>query len=60
MDIMINLLEENNIDLPDFARRWECKQGDGKHVHAFSAWEKPIYNISVQDVFFSDLPSNIS
>ena len=47
MDIMTKILEENHIDLLEFARRWERKQGDGKHVHALCAWEKTIYNIYV-------------
>ena len=25
MDIMTNMLEENHIALPEFAKRWECK-----------------------------------
>ena len=37
MDIMTKLLEENHIALPEFAKRWECKQGNGKVEHALSA-----------------------
>ena len=37
MDIMTKILEENHIDIPDFARGWECKQGSGKPEHALSA-----------------------
>ena len=55
MVIMTKLLEENNVDVPDFARRWEHKQENGKPEHALSAWVKPIYDIDV-----SDLPSDIS
>ena len=33
-------LEENHIDLPDFARGWEHKQGSGNPEHALSAWLK--------------------
>ena len=60
MDIMTKLLEENNIDLPEFAKRWERKQGDGKHVHALCAWEKPISDISVSYGYISYLPFDIS
>ena len=42
MDIMTKILEENHIDLPEFARRWERKRGDGKPAHALCAWEKPV------------------
>ena len=38
IDIMTNLIEENHIDLPEFSRRWERKEGDGKPVHALCAW----------------------
>ena len=34
MDIMTKLLEENHIALPEFAKRWERKQGNGKAEHA--------------------------
>ena len=60
MEIMTNLLEENNIDLPDFARRWERKEGSGNLEHALILWVKPISNISVSDGFVSDLPYYIS
>ena len=38
---MTKLLEENHIALPEFAKRWECKQGNGKAEHALGAWVKP-------------------
>ena len=60
MDIMTKILEENHIDLPDFAIGWEGKQGSGKPEHALSAWVRPISDISVSDVYVSYLPSNIS
>ena len=59
MDIMTKLLEENHIDLPKFARGWECQQGDGKHVYALCAWEKPISDIFVSDGSVSYSPSDI-
>ena len=52
MDIMTNILEENHIDLPEFARGWERKQGNGKLEHALSAWVKPISDISIFYAFF--------
>ena len=55
MDIMTKLLKENHIDLPYFARGWECKQGSGKPEHALSAWVKPISIFSI-----SDIPYDIS
>ena len=57
---MTQLLVENNIDVPDFARRGEHKQVDGKPLHGLCAWEKPISHISISDVFVSDLHSDIS
>ena len=60
MYIMTSLLEENNIDLPYFARRWEHKQGDGKSAHALCAWEKPMSDISIFYGSISDLPFDIS
>ena len=59
MDIMTKLLEENHIDLPEFARGWERKLGSGKPEHALSAWVKPIYDIYFFDGNVSDLPSDI-
>ena len=47
MDILNKLLEDNNIDVPYFARRGERKQEDGKPTHALCAWDKPIYHIYV-------------
>ena len=64
MDIMTKLLEENNIDVPDFARRGEHKlsleQENGKCMHALSARKKPISNISISYVFVYYLYSDIS
>ena len=37
MDIITKLLEENHVDLPEFARGWERKQGSGKHAHDLCA-----------------------
>ena len=49
MDIMTKLLEDNNIDVPYFARREECKlsleQEDGKRLYALGVTEKPIYHV---------------
>ena len=52
---MTKLLEENHIALPEFAKRWERKQGNGKDEHALSAWVKTICVLSI-----SDSPSDIS
>ena len=52
---MTKLLEENHIDLPDFARGWERKQGSGKPENALSAWVK-----NISDILVSDLHSDIS
>ena len=52
---MTKLLEENHIDLLEFARGWERKQGNGKPEHALSAWVKPI-----SDIYVSYSPSDIS
>ena len=60
MDIMNNILEENHIDLPVFARGWERKQGSGKLEHALSAWVKPIFDIYIFYVYISNSPSDIS
>ena len=60
MDIMTKILEENHIDLPDFAIGWEHKQGSCKPEHAFSAWVKTISDIYVSDGFVSYLTSYIS
>ena len=43
MNIMIKILEENHIALPEFVKRWEHKQGNGKPEHALGAWVKPHY-----------------
>ena len=59
MDIMTKLLEENNIDVPYFARRGERKpsleQEDGKCLYALGSREKPISDVFVSYVFVSDL-----
>ena len=60
MEIMTKLLEENHIALPEFAKRWERKQGNGKHEHALSAWVKTISVFSIFDIFFLDSPFYIS
>ena len=60
MEIMTKILEDNHIDLPEFARGWERKQGRGKPEHALSAWVKKIYDISVSYIYISDSPSDIS
>ena len=60
MDIMTNLLEDNNVDVPSFARRWECKQENGKHAHDLCAWEKTIPHIYVSYGYVSDLHYDIS
>ena len=60
MDIMTNLLEENHIALPKFAKRWECKQGNGKAEHALGAWVNPNYDLSVYYIYISDSHSDIS
>ena len=57
---MTKLLGENHIDLLEFARGCERKQGDGKHVHALCTWEKTISDIYVFDGSVSYLSSNIS
>ena len=49
MDIMTNLLEENRIALPEFAKRWERKQGNGKDENELGAWVKPNYVFSIFD-----------
>ena len=41
MDIMTKLLEDNHISLPEFAKRWEHKQGNGKVEHTLGAWVIP-------------------
>ena len=60
MDIMTTLLEENHISLPEFVKRWECKQGNGKVEHALSTWVKTFSILSVFDNFVSNSPSDIS
>ena len=49
MDIMTKLLEENHIALPEFAKRWERKQGNGKDEHGLGAWVKYNYDLSIFD-----------
>ena len=61
---MTKLLEDNNIDVPDFARREEhrlsLEQEDGKHLYDLGASVKPVYHISFLDIFVSYLQSDIS
>ena len=56
---MTKLLEENNIDVPNFVRRGDRKpsleQEDGKCLYSLGAMEKTIYNI-----FVSYLQADIS
>ena len=61
MDIMTKLLEENHIALPEFAKRWEHKQGNGKAEHALGAWIKPNSDFSVSDSHYdiSELETSI-
>ena len=64
MDIMTKLFEENNIDVPDFARRGERKlfleQENGQCMHPLSARKKPISNIYFSNACVSYLHSDIS
>ena len=60
MDIMTKLLEENHIDLLEFARGWERKQGNGNPEHALSTWVNFFSDIYFSDGFVSDLPFYIS
>ena len=57
MEIMTKLLEDNNIDVPNFGRRKEHKlsleQNDGKRLYALGSREKHVSNISISDIFFS-------
>ena len=46
---MTKLLKENHIALPEFAKRWERKQGNGKAENALGAWIKPNSKLSVSD-----------
>ena len=57
---MTKLLEENHIALPEFAKRWERKQGNGKAEHALGAWVKPNSVLSISDASISDSHSYIS
>ena len=50
MGIMTQLLVDNNIGVPDFARRGEHKQEDGKPLNYLCAWERHIYCIYVSDI----------
>ena len=51
MNIMTNILEYNNIEVPYFTRRGEHKpsleQEDGKCLYALDARERPISNVSI-------------
>ena len=64
MYIMTKLLEENNIDVPDFARRGKHKpsleQKDGKCLYALCQRERSISHIYISDVFVSNLHFDIS
>ena len=63
MEIMTKLLEEKNIDVPDFARRGKLKpslkQEDGKHLYDLGARVKRVFHISVSYISISDLQSDI-
>ena len=59
-NIMTKLLEENHIALPEFAKRWELKQGNGKTEHALGSWVKPNYVFSISDSSFFYSHSDIS
>ena len=59
MDIMTKLLEENHIALPEFAKRWEHKQGNDKAEHALGAWVKPNSDLYVYYSSISDSHSDI-
>ena len=58
---MTNLLEENHIALPEFAKRCKCKQGNGKAKHALGAWVKinSIFSISDSHSDISELETSI-
>ena len=52
---MTKLLEDNNIDVPDFARRQDHKlyleQEDGKRLYALGARVKNVSHIYFLDIF---------
>ena len=56
MNIMTKLLEDNNIDVPDFAKREEGKfsleQEDGKYLYALGARVKLFSHISLHIFLF--------
>ena len=54
---MTKLLEENHIALPEFAKRRECKQGNGKAEHALGAW---VNTNSVLYIFYSSISDSHS
>ena len=64
MYIMTKLIEENNIDVLDFARIGERKpsleQEDGKHLYALGNRDKNVSHIFVSHIFISDLQHAIS
>ena len=64
MDTITKLLEDNNIDVPYFARREEGKlsleQEDGKCLFTLGAREKLVSHISISGIFVSDLHFDIS
>ena len=61
MEIMTKLLEENHIALPEFAKRWECKQENGKPEHALGAWVKPnsVFYVSDSHSYISEPENSI-
>ena len=62
MDIITKLLEENNIDVPNFARREErslsLEQEDGKRLYALGARVKHVSHIYVSYIFYYYLNSD--
>ena len=64
LDIMTKFLEENNIDVPYFARkekgRLSLEEKDGKHLYGLGDRVKSLSHIFVFDVFISDSHSDIS
>ena len=60
MEIMTQLLVENTIDVPYFAKIWERKQEDGKPTHGLCDWDKSIFHISISYVYIYYLHFYIS
>ena len=56
---MTKFLEENNIDVPDFARKEEGKlsleQENCKHVYALGVLFNPIYHLYVSYIFMINI-----